>query len=87
MKREVLRMCIACRQRKSKQELIRVAFSDDFNTCCIDAPKADGRGVYICRNRACIDKCIKQKSINRTMKRNIPDSVYNDLNKVDVDGK
>ena len=79
-------MCVACREKKPKQDLIRIVLGDD-NTHIIDARKADGRGVYICRCRQCIDKCIKQRSLNRVLKRNIPDSVYGDLNKVEVDGK
>ncbi len=87
MKKEVIRMCVVCRERKPKEELIRIVFdSDDFSSYIIDAVKADGRGAYICRCRQCIDRCIKQKALNRVFRRNLPYGVYGDLSKVEVNG-
>lgn len=80
-------MCIACREHKPKQDLIRVVFTnEDYTEYIIDAKKTNGRGAYICRCRECIDKCIKQRSFNRIYKRNFPDGLYGDLDKVELNG-
>jgi len=52
----------------------------------IDAPKADGRGVYVCRNSECISKCIKTKALNKALKRNLPDNIYAELSRVEING-
>ena len=70
-------MCIACRQMKPKNELIRVVFaSDDYSHYIINANKVNGRGSYICKNKDCIQKTIKSKILNKSFKQNIPDDVY-----------
>ena len=86
MIREVTRMCVACRERKSKQELVRIAFNSDYTSVMIDAPKADGRGVYVCRHSECISKCIKTKALNKALKRNLPDNIYAELSRVEING-
>ena len=85
MKKEVLRMCIVCRQMKPKDELIRVVFRNpECTEYSIDVPKASGRGVYICRDEQCIHNCIKSKAFNRACKCNLPESIYEDLKKVEL---
>lgn len=78
-------MCIVCRQMKPKDDLIRVVFHNpECTEYSIDAPKAGGRGVYICRDEQCIHKCIKSKAFNRVCKCNLPESIYEDLKKVEL---
>ena len=54
------RMCVVCRQMKPKIELIRIVNKDD--TVVVDKTgKINGRGVYLCKCKECIDKAIKSK--------------------------
>ena len=33
--------------------------------------KADGRGYYLCRNKACIDTAVKRKAFNRVCRADL----------------
>ena len=75
----VTRMCIACRTRFEKSKLIRVA-KDKNGDINIDlSHRLEGRGAYIC-SKACIEKCIKARLINRAFKREVDKRVYEELN-------
>jgi hypothetical protein len=52
------RTCIACRQVKSKRELIRVVRAPDGKVFADETGKANGRGAYLCRDRVCWEKGI-----------------------------
>lgn len=58
------RMCISCREMKNKKELIRVAY---FNgSVSMDTTgKAPGRGAYVCANKDCIIKALKNKLFDK----------------------
>ncbi len=70
-----LRMCMACRERKSKREMLRVVKSEsgihlDFSG------KAEGRGAYLCNSEACLTKLLRYKLVNKTFSCNAGDEVY-----------
>jgi predicted RNA-binding protein YlxR (DUF448 family) len=54
------RSCVACRQVKSKRELIRVVRAPDGKILVDETGKANGRGAYLCRDRACWETGIGQ---------------------------
>lgn len=78
------RMCMACRNKKPKRELIRIVKNNqDFH---IDySGKMNGRGAYICKNQVCIDKCIKERSLNKTFKTNVSNDVYKAIKEISVE--
>ena len=60
VKRIPERMCVACRQMKPKTELIRIVNTD--NGVVVDGSgKLNGRGVYLCKCRECVNKALKSK--------------------------
>ncbi|MCM1043261.1 MAG: YlxR family protein [Corallococcus sp.] len=62
-KRIPQRMCIACREMKDKSDLIRIVIGDIQK---VDPTgKSGGRGVYLCKNSACLNKAIKSKNISK----------------------
>lgn len=64
-----MRRCIACRESKPQDELIRFIFKDG----CIEADKEmkrDGRGIYLCRSRECAEIAKKRKAFNRVLRTN-----------------
>lgn len=78
IKRE--RRCVACREPKTQNELLRVARID--NKYILDTMhKLDGRGAYVCKTRECIDKTIKKKMFNKSFKTNVPEDIYIELGK------
>jgi Predicted nucleic-acid-binding protein implicated in transcription termination len=51
-------------ESKPKQELIRIAYYE--GELSVDRTgKAKGRGVYICRNRECMEKAKKRRALQR----------------------
>jgi uncharacterized protein len=48
-----LRTCIACREKKSKRELLRIVRTTEGAIQVDDTGKLNGRGAYICRKASC----------------------------------
>lgn len=72
-----LRMCIVCKEMKSKKEMLRIVKNAENNIFLDFKGKSSGRGAYICDNENCINECIKRKMLNRVFKTNISDDIYN----------
>lgn len=65
-----MRRCIACRESKPQDELIR--FTLDGMAIIADCGKDhDGRGFYLCRNSECVETAIRKKAFNRVCRRNV----------------
>ena len=76
--KEVLRMCVVCRQMKNKKDLIRVVKTN--NSILIDnSGKIDGRGAYVCKCKACLEKLEKTKALNRAFKMPIDEKIIEKL--------
>lgn len=64
-----MRRCIGCMESKPKAELLRIAFYED--QLSVDpSGKAKGRGVYLCRNRECLEIARKKRALHRNFKHN-----------------
>lgn len=61
-----LRMCVGCREMKPKKELLRVVRSPEGAVSLDTTGRKPGRGAYVCRNRECLARAIKQKQLERT---------------------
>lgn len=61
-----MRRCIGCMQSKEKKDLIRIAGYEGVLTVDLTG-KAKGRGVYLCRNQACLEAAGKKKAIERNL--------------------
>lgn len=73
-----MRRCIACRESKPKDELMR--FTVNGSTVAADTgTPADGRGFYLCRSAECIETAIKRKAFNRACKRNVDEIEIREL--------
>lgn len=62
-----IRTCIACRTRKNKDELLRIVAIEGV-AVLDETKKANTRGIYICENKACINKLLKAKDITKCIK-------------------
>ena len=73
-----MRTCIACRTGKPKKELIRVVkFGDEIK---LDfTGRLNGRGAYVCNDKACVEKLKKQKLLNRAFSMQVPDEIYDSI--------
>ena len=60
-----MRCCIACRKIKEKSDLIRIV-ADENKRAIIDVKKnINSRGIYLCKDKNCIDNCIKAIKRNK----------------------
>ena len=62
-----MRMCVGCREMKPKPELIRVVRSPEGEVSLDPVGKKPGRGAYVCRSAACLQRAIKQKQLGRQL--------------------
>ncbi|TDA68922.1 MAG: YlxR family protein [Clostridia bacterium] len=79
-KRIPQRMCIGCRARKEKQELVRVVRSPDEAGIFVDlGGKKPGRGAYLCPSQECLKRAIKSRALERALKVPVSDELIEDL--------
>lgn len=70
-----LRMCMACRERKDKKEMLRVVKNGDGVHLDFTG-KADGRGAYLCNNEECLKKLLRYKLVNKAFSCDAGEEVY-----------
>lgn len=76
-----MRKCIVCGESKPKGELIRVVKNNKGEVFLDETGKANGRGAYLCKKSECLEKAIKNKSLNRTFSCEISNEAYDALKK------
>lgn len=72
------RRCVACRESKQQNDMLRIAringeYVIDLNN------KLDGRGAYVCKDHKCLDLTIKKKLLNKSFKTNLDVQIYEKL--------
>ena len=75
------RQCVGCRERKATRELIRVGRGPEGTVSLDFSGKAPGRGAYLCPNAECLKKAIRSKALDRSLETQIPQQVYERLEK------
>lgn len=76
-----LRQCIGCREMKPKKEMVRVIRTQE-NEVCLDATgRKNGRGAYVCANSECLNKAIKSHGIERSLKVEVSNDIYEAISK------
>lgn len=75
---EVFRMCAVCRKKYPKTELLRIVKSPSGKIYIDESSKADGRGMYICKDKACLQGAAKKKAVERSFKMRAED-IYEKL--------
>ena len=78
-KRIPMRMCIACREMKAKQEMMRVVKNADGEIYADPTGKAPGRGAYVCNNEECRKKLNVKKLLHKTFSANVSMEIYQDI--------
>ena len=64
------RMCISCRKRNKKEELIRI-IAKEKEAFLDNTQKENTRGIYICNKKECINKLLMAKDISKCVKINV----------------
>ena len=71
-----MRMCVGCREMREKRSRRRTAKSAEGEISFDPVGKKPGRGAYICRDRACLERAVKQKQLERALEQRIDEAVY-----------
>lgn len=80
-KKVPLRRCVGCREMKEKRELLRIVKNNE-NVIFVDPTgKKNGRGAYICKSMDCFAQARKTRSLNREFSCEIPEEVYDEINR------
>ena len=78
-KKITLRSCVVSKEKLPKQELIRVVKNKE-NEVFIDLTgKANGKGAYIKKDLAILEKAIKSKALEKHLETKIENSIYEEL--------
>lgn len=73
------RKCVGCNEMKDKKALLRIVRSPEGEISLDLTGKKNGRGAYVCPDKACITKAVKEKRLERALEKSISDEVYNKL--------
>lgn len=76
-----MRQCVGCQEMKSKKEMMRVIRTSEGEFQLDATGKKNGRGAYLCNDRECLKKAVKNKGLERSFKQSIPKEVYESLEK------
>lgn len=80
-----MRKCIGCQEMKHKKEMMRILKTTENEIILDTTGKKNGRGAYICFSRECFEKAVKSRALERSLKMNIPQEIYESLKKeIDV---
>ncbi|MCL2078406.1 MAG: YlxR family protein [Oscillospiraceae bacterium] len=81
MKKTPLRMCLGCREMKTKNDLIRVVRAPGGSVELDALGKSNGRGAYVCKDKKCFARVQKSNALSRALKTEIPKDVFDELEK------
>lgn len=73
------RMCVGCQEMKLKKELLRVVRTPEGEIILDPTGKKAGRGAYMCRSEQCLTKAFKEKRLEKALKHQIGEDVYDAL--------
>ncbi len=73
------RMCISCRGAGTKDSLVRLVRTPDGTARIDETGNAPGRGAYLCKTRACIEKAAMQRRAERALSCRVGEEIYKQL--------
>lgn len=81
-KKVPMRSCIVTREKLEKKELIRIVKNNQNEVFIDETGKANGRGAYVKKDLEVIKNCKKNKILDRHLEIEIPDRIYEELEKM-----
>ncbi len=77
-----MRTCVVTRESFEKRELIRIVRTKEGIVEVDLTGKKNGKGAYLKLSQEVIDKARKNKALNRALEVEIPESIYEELEKL-----
>jgi len=78
-KHAVLRRCVGCGEMKEKKDLIRILKAEDGSVSIDQTGRKNGRGAYLCADPACLQKAVKNRGLERSLKMHIGEDLLREL--------
>ncbi len=78
-KKVPMRMCVGCRVMRPKKEMLRVVRSAEGKVSIDPTGKAAGRGAYICKDIACLERAVKSRGLERAFEQKVEPELYETL--------
>lgn len=78
-KKESIRLCLACREKKIKKHLIRIVKKKTGEIAVDGSKKEEGRGGYICCAESCFNILKKKRCLEKSFRCKIDEAVYLNL--------
>ncbi|MBR2700745.1 MAG: YlxR family protein [Erysipelotrichaceae bacterium] len=82
MRKIPMRKCVITNERFPKNELIRVVRTPEGEIVVDPTGRKNGHGAYLRKHLEVIATARKKKTLNRILETEIPDSVYDELEKL-----
>lgn len=75
-----LRKCQGCGEVKESSEMIKITRIHGFRNIKINPDSINfGRSAYVCYNKNCIQNAIKKKKLQKSLKLEIPQEIFEQL--------
>ena len=73
------RKCVGCNEMKDKKALLRIVRSPEGEISLDLTGKKNGRGAYVCPNKDCITKAVKERRLERALEKPVREEVYQQI--------
>ncbi len=77
-----LRTCVITKECLPKQELLRIVRTPEGTVKVDETGKLNGRGAYIKKDIAVLEKAKKSKILEKRLECNIEDNVYEEIKSI-----
>lgn len=82
MKKIPMRSCVVTREKCEKRDLIRIVRTPENKVEVDLTGKKNGRGAYIKRDIAVIEKAMKSKILDKHLEVEVPNTIYEELKNI-----
>ena len=77
-----MRSCVVTKEKLPKAELLRIVKTTEGNVVLDISGKINGRGAYIKKDIAVLEKAKKSKILERQLETTISDTMYEEIMKI-----
>ncbi len=81
IKKIPLRKCTGCQEMRNKKDMIRILKTAEGEIVMDATGRKNGRGAYICPKGECLERAVKSRGLERSLKTAVPQTVYESLKK------
>ena len=77
-----MRSCVVTKEKLPKGELLRIVRTPEGNVLADETGKLNGKGAYIKKDIAVLEKAKKNKILDKVLEVTISDLVYEEISKI-----